>query len=98
MAGMAAAKDGCGESGEVDLLRFEIGEGLSEALQVCRVNGDGEIHVPGELGGAVQDARLSAHEERLNLPPPERRKDSGNRAQGHTFPPKRGSSPTGAEI
>src|SRR5205814_2991817 len=98
MAGMAAAKSSPGEWREVNGFGIEVAEGRLKALEVFRANGDGEVDVPSELGGAVQDARLPSHEKRPDLPTAERRKDSVNRAQGHTFPPTRGSSPRAAAI
>lgn len=66
--------------------------------RIAQANGDGEIDVSGELGGSVQDARLSSHQKRPYLPAAERRKDFADRVRGHRFLPRPGRSPKAAGI
>src|SRR5206468_12088297 len=79
---VAAPEDRDGERREEDLFGFESGQGRAQVLDIIR--SDGEIYVPSELRGSVQDACLASHQERPNLLLAQSRKDSGNRAQAHT--------------
>lgn len=59
------------EGWEVDLLRLEIEESGPEAAEIVRGDRDGDVDVPGELGGAVEDAGLAPHQKFPDLPPAE---------------------------
>src|SRR5713226_5488260 len=67
-------------------------------MEVPVIGGDGDVHVAGELGGAVQNTRLTSHEQRANPMFPERRKDFANRARGQESLPRPGRWPTASEI
>src|SRR6266851_2607270 len=71
---------------------------LTKLTQVFIIRGDGEVHVAAELGGAVQNARLTSHEERVDPMFPESRKDFANRARGQANLPTPGTWPTAFAI
>lgn len=59
----APAAEGCeAERGRLDQLGAELTKGLPEAGEIPRVRRDGDVNVAGELGPAVRDPRLAAHE------------------------------------
>jgi hypothetical protein len=59
----------------------QLGERLSEKMQVLVTCQNGEIDVAAELCGAVQNARLTAHEQRADAMLPQYRKDFDYRAR-----------------
>ena len=82
------------ERGHRDDLGAEVGEGFSQAREVCRASEDGEIGVAAELGGAVQDAGLSSHQQRAHPPRFDRRKDCAYRVRDQAILRGRGTSST----
>src|SRR5229473_6072121 len=63
-------------------------------MEIPVIGGDGHVHVAAELGGAVQNARLTSHEQGANPMFPESRKDFANRARGQGSLPRPGRWPT----
>jgi hypothetical protein len=62
-------------------------------LEIFFVGQHGEVHVAAELGGAVENAGLTAHEERPDSMFPESRKDFANRARDQGSLPRPKMSP-----
>ena len=65
------------QGGNGDSLGFEVVEGRLKAGEVVGVGQQGNVDVAAKLGCAVQDARLSSHEEVPDLPSMDRRKGPG---------------------
>src|SRR5205807_9604948 len=75
---------------------FQLIQGTTRKVPI--IGGDGDVHVAAELGGAVQNARLTSHEQSADPMFPESRKDFANRARGQGNLPRPGRWPTASAI
>src|SRR5262245_60653045 len=87
MARMPALQNRLCQGWNIDRFGVEIVEGLLEFLEVTFVGENGEIQIAAELGGAVQNASLAAHEQEPDPPPLDRRKDFDDRAPAQAILP-----------
>ena len=74
-------------------LGVQFVESSAEPLQIRLTCQDGDVDVATELGGAVQDARLTAHEQSAHAMFPESRKDFANRVRDQASLPEQGTWP-----
>jgi len=71
MEGMPPAEVVGIQCGDVQGRSLQLIQGATETVEICGVAKDNEINVSTELGGAVHDARLTAHEKRSHPVRPE---------------------------
>jgi len=86
------------EGREENRFSRELRQRRAESAKIGGRDRDRHVHVAAELGGAVEDARLPPHQERLHPVAAQGRKDFGYRARRHRCPRGAGTSPTDVRI
>jgi hypothetical protein len=81
ITGMPALQHYRGQRRHIDRLGGQVREGTPQALKILFVGDNGQVEVAAELGRSVQDARLTAHEQKAHAPLLDRRKDFDYRAR-----------------
>src|SRR5262249_27352886 len=79
-------------------LTSELIEGTLKTAQILRLSENDDVDVAAEFGGAVQDARLPAHEQGAHAVFPQSRKDFANRARAQGSLPGPSTLPRGGPI
>jgi hypothetical protein len=82
MDGMSPSQEGHFEWGHSDYFRTQILHCLSEPVEIVRFRQDNQVCIAAKLCCAVENARLAAHEQTLNVARLQSQKDFANRVRG----------------